>query len=190
MAMTVKRKKEDSVKKVIQHRIADIRGGVGVKTSELGGDYLFEGTPLGAPVNGLVSVVKLARLVTQAANNATDYEVAKGHHFKVGDPVMSAEGAKAYAITAIDKTSNTAKDVITIGTTLGVVVPVGGYLMEAAAVTSGSDSALKVTPQSLNGTNQPVAAKENIFTDAWLIAVTKDTLPTAVLSKLKGIVQI
>jgi len=187
--MTVKRKKEDSVKKVIQHRIADIRGGVGVKTSELGGDYLFEGTPLGAPVNGLVSVVKLAKMVTQAANNATNYEVAKGHHFKVGDVVMSAEGAKAYTITAIN-TTNTAKDVITLNTTLGVVVNVGASLMQAAAETAGTDSALKVVPQSINGTNIPVVAKDNIFTDAWLIAVTKDTLPAAVLSKLKGIIQI
>lgn len=188
--MSVKGKKEEFVKKVIQHRIADIRGGVGVRSSTLGGDYFFEGTPLGAPTSGLADVVKFATLVTQAANSATNYEVAKGHHFKVGDVVMSAEGAKAYAITAIDKTTNAAKDIITLATTLGVVVNVGEHLMEAAAVTAGTDSALKVVPQTINGTNQPVGAKENIFTDAWLIAVTTDKLPAAILSKLKGIHQI
>ncbi|MDL2310125.1 hypothetical protein LJC39_03300 [Parabacteroides sp. OttesenSCG-928-B22] len=190
MAMTVKRRKDTSVKKVFQHRVADIRGGVGVKTSDLGGDYLFEGTPLGAAENGLCGVVKYAKVVTAVTATATTIEVEKGSHFKVGDFVSSDEKAKAYAITAIDKT-NTAKDIITIGTTLGVAIAVGGFIVEAKAEASGNTSELKVTPQSLNGTGYQVNPKDNIFTDAWLIGVTRgNELPACIADKLKGIINI
>ena len=40
MAMTVQRRKDTKVPRVFMHKVADIRGGVSVKTSELGGDYL------------------------------------------------------------------------------------------------------------------------------------------------------
>lgn len=190
MAMTVKRRKDTSVKRVFQHRVADIRGGVGVKTSELGGDYLFEGTPLGAAVNGLCSVVKYAKVITAVAADATTIEVEKGHHFKVGDFVTSDEKAKAYAVTAIDKT-NTAKDVITVGTTLGVAIAVNGCIVEAAAEAAGDTSELKVIPQSINGTGQHVKPNDNIFTDAWLIGTTKgNELPSCIADKLTGIINI
>lgn len=187
MAMTVKRRKDTSVKKVIQHRVADIRGGVGVITSNLGGSVLLEGTPLGAPVNGKVEVVKLAKVVTNAGDSATSYEVEKGHHFKVGDFVMLKEGGVAAAITGINK-SNASKDVINVEETLGEAVTAGDYLMEAAEASSNA-SALKVEPHSINGTTQEVVPNDNLFTDAWVIAVTKDTLPAAILDKLKGIIQ-
>lgn len=190
MAMTVKRRKDTSVKRVFQHRVADIRGGVGVKTSDLGGEYLFEGTPLGAAENGLCGVVKYAKVVTAVTATATTIEVEKGHHFKVGNFVSSDEKAKAYAITAIDKT-NTAKDIITVGTTLGVAIAVGGFIVEAAAEATGNTSALKVTPQSLNGTGQPVKPNDNIFTDAWLIGTTLgNKLPDCIANKLTGIINI
>lgn len=188
--MTVKRRKDTSVKKVFQHRIADIRGGVGVKTSELGGDYLFEGTPLGAPANGLCSVVKYAKTVTAVGTTGTVIEVEKGHHFKVGDFVTADEKQKAYAITAIDKTG-TAKDVITIGTTLGVAIAEGGFIVQAAAQATGNTSALKVIPQSLNGTGYDVKPNDNIFTDAWVIgSTTGNELPACIADKLKGIINI
>ena len=79
MKMTVKRRKDTSVKKVFQHRIADIRGGVGVKTSNLGGDYLFEGTPLGAPVDGLCEVVKIARVVKTVGTSDNTIEIHQLH---------------------------------------------------------------------------------------------------------------
>ncbi|MDR0657688.1 MAG: hypothetical protein LBG18_01915 [Mediterranea sp.] len=191
MTMTVKRRKDTSVKKVFQHRIADIRGGVGIKTSELGGDYLFEGTPLGEKGgNGLCSVVKYAIVVTTVAADATTIEVEKGSHFKVGDFVTSDEKKKAYAITAIDKT-NAEKDVITIGTTLGESIAVGGFIVQATALASGNTSTLKVTPQSLNGTGYHVKQNDNIFTDAWLIGVTSgNKLPTCIATKLTGIINI
>ena len=188
--MTVKRRKDTSVKKVFQHRIADIRGGVGVKTSELGSDYLFEGTPLGAQVNGLCSVVKYAKVATAVTATATTIEVEKGHHFKVGDFVTADENQKAYAITAIDKT-NAAKDIITIETTLGVAIAAGGFIVQAEAQATGDTSALKVVPQSLNGTGYHVKANDNIFTDAWLIGTTLgNELPTCIANKLTGIINI
>jgi hypothetical protein len=188
--MAIKRSKDTSVKKVIQHRIADKRGGVGVKTAELGGDYLFEGTPVGAVVNGQVSVLKFAKLVTAATNSTTAYEVEKGHHFKVGNVVLNAEGAKAYTITAIDK-SNADKDVITLGTTLGVVIPVGGFLIEAAAESATTTSAVKFAPKAINGTNQKVLPNENLFTDIWDHAqLLPNTLPSVILDKLKGITEL
>lgn len=58
MGMTVKRRKDQAVPRVFVHKVADISGGVSVKTSELGGDFLFEGTPLSAPDDGICHVVK------------------------------------------------------------------------------------------------------------------------------------
>jgi len=188
MTMTVKRRKDTSVKKVFEHRIADIRGGVGVKTSNLGGDFLFEGTPLGAITGGICEVVKVAKVVDAATATAVTYNVEKGSHFKVGEFVMNAEGAKAYAITAIDKT-NASKDTITVATTLGVAIPAGAFLMEAAAEATGTQSKLRVEPQSLNGTNYPVDQKDNIITDAILIGTTvNNAIPELILNKLKGII--
>ena len=85
MSLTIKRAKDNRVVKCILHRIADIPGGVTVKTANLGGTALFEGTPLGKGKDGVFEVCKTAQIVTKAEANATTYEVAKGHHFKVGD---------------------------------------------------------------------------------------------------------
>lgn len=130
--MTVNRKKDTAQPKVFLHKVADVPGGASVKASELGGEYLAPGTPIGAPVLGKCSVCKFAEVVTIAANDATDYEVKKGHHFKVGDFVTDAPGSKAYAITVIDKTNDT-KDKISVGTTLGVALAVGAFLYHASA---------------------------------------------------------
>lgn len=85
MSLTIKRAKDNRVVKCILHRIADIPGGVTVKTANLGGTALFEGTPIGKGKDGVFEVCKTAQIVTKAEANATTYEVAKGHHFKVGD---------------------------------------------------------------------------------------------------------
>ena len=77
MSMTIKRAKDNRVVKCILHRIADIPGGVTVKTANLGGTALFEGTPLGKGNDGVFEVCKTAQIVTKAEANATTYEVAK-----------------------------------------------------------------------------------------------------------------
>lgn len=182
--MTVQRRKDTRVPRVFQHKVADIRGGVSVKTAELGGDYLREGAVLSAPDNGICHVVKIAEVVAEVGDSETAIKVKKLHNFKVGDFVMTAEGGLAYAITAIDE-SNKDYDTITVGTTLKAIAT-GGFLIEAAAQ---STSKLKYIPLSLAGTGKPIAKGQNVDTDAWLIGVTKgNPLPECVAKYLTGII--
>ena len=185
--MTVQRRKDTRTQRVFMHKVADIRGGVSVKVSELGGDYLREGAVLSAPDNGICHVIKMAELAVEAGASETKIKVKKGHNFVNGDYVMADEGGKAYAITTIDGT-NKDYDVITVGTTLGTIAK-GGFLIEAAAESSDTSSALKYTPFSVVGTGKPVVPGSNLDTDAWLIGVTKgNPLPECVAKHLPGII--
>lgn len=165
MSLTIKRKKDNRVVKCILHRVADIPGGVTVQVANLGGSALFEGTPLGKGSNGLYVVCKTAQVITEANANATTYEVAKGHHFKVGDR-FATDACNGQTITAIDK-SDATKDVITVGTTLGAIVKAGTCAFES----SGDNKTLKVAPVAIAGSNYDVENGENLFTDAWVIGV-------------------
>lgn len=165
MSLTIKRKKDNRVVKCILHRVADIPGGVTVQVANLGGSALFEGTPLGKGSNGLYVVCKTAQVITEANASATTYEVAKGHHFKVGDR-FATDACNGQTITAIDK-SDAAKDVITVGTTLGAIVKAGTCAFES----SGANKTLKVIPVAIAGSNYDVENGENLFTDAWVIGV-------------------
>lgn len=186
--MVVTRKKDAGFKKVLMHRVADVRGGVGIKTSVLGGDVLLEGSVVGAPVNGICEVLKVAVISSDATSSDTSYRVAKGSHFKAGEFVTSGVSKKAYAITAIDK-SNADYDVITVGTTLGVAIAKGGYLIAAKAEASTNASKLAVEPFGITGTTEYVDTKANMQMDVWVIAVTKDAaIPADVLASLKGII--
>lgn len=188
MGMTVQRRKDTRTPRVFMHKLGDIRGGVSVKVSELGGDYLNEGAVLSAPEDGICHVVKIAVLSAEATNSATDIKVHKGHNFKVGDFVMANEGGKAYAITAIE-TADKAFDTIKVKTTLEVKIDKGGFLIEAAAESATTTSKLKYIPLSVVGTGKPIVPNSNLDTDAWLIGVTKgNPLPDCVMKHLKGIV--
>ena len=187
MTMQVKRKKDSRVVKCIAHRIADIPGGVTVETATLGGKALFEGTPLGKGKDGLFNVVKTAQIVSAADANATAYEVAKGHHFKVGDR-FSAAGANGQVISGIDK-SNAAKDTITVSTTLGKAIKVGDVAFESAE----ANTTLKVAPLTVAGSNYDVDPDgDNLWTDAWLIGAVREAnapaVTDAIKSALKGLV--
>lgn len=185
--MTVTRRKDTRTPRVFMHKVADIRGGVSVKVSELGGDYLREGAVLSAPEDGICHVVKIAVLSAEASATETDIKVNKGHNFKIGDVIMADEGGKAYAITSItpDKTFDTIK----VGTTLGVKIEKGGFIIEAEAVSATTTSKLKHTPLSLVGTGKTIVPNSNLDTDAWLIGVTKgNPLPDCVMKHLKGII--
>lgn len=185
--MTVTRRKDTRTPRVFMHKTADIRGGVSVKVSELGGDFLNEGAVLSAPDNGICHVVKIAVLSAEATDT-TDIKVNKGHNFKVGDFVMADEGGKAYAITAITTTEKT-HDTIKVGNTLGVKIEKGGFIIEAASESTEQTSKLKYTPLSLVGTGKPIVQNSNLDTDAWLIGVTKgNPLPECVMKHLKGII--
>lgn len=186
--LRIDRRKDNRIVKCVLHRVADIPGGVTVSVANLGGATLFEGTPLGVGANGMYTVCKTAQVITQAEANATMYEVAKGHHFKVGDRFATAD-CNGQTITAIDK-SDAAKDVITVGTTLGAVVKAGTCAFES----SGANKTLKVTPCAVSGSNWDVDSNESLFTDAWVIGVVKKAnapiVNTTIENALKGIVYV
>ena len=188
MSLTIKRKKDNRVVKCILHRVADIPGGVTVSVANLGGSALFEGTPLAVGSDGLFVVVKTAQIVTAANAAANAYEVAKGHHFKVGDR-FATDACAGQLITAIDKT-DPAKDVITVGTTLGPEIAAGTCAFES----KGADKTLKNTPIAIAGSNYDVESGDNLFTDAWVIGVVnKANAPivnNAILTALRNIVYV
>lgn len=190
--MTVKKRRDDLTPRVFLHKIADIRGGVSVAASDLGGDYLREGAILSAPVNGITHVVKVAEVIAEVAATDKTIKVSKLHNFKIGDIVMTAIGGIAHEITAIDET-NKKHDTLTVNTPLGAIA-LGGFLVEAAAEATGAEgskSALKYEPQSVNGTGKPFDPKSNINTDAWVIGVTRNNpVPGFLIDKLKGIINL
>lgn len=151
--------------KCILHRVADIPGGVTVSVANLGGSALFEGTPIGKGANGLYVVCKTAQVIAEAESTATAYEVAKGHHFKIGDRFATKE-CNGQLIKAIDKTDAT-KDVITLEASLGAKIVAGTCAFEA----SGANKTLKVNPVAVVGSNYDVENGDNLFVDAWVIAV-------------------
>lgn len=187
MGMTVQRRKDSQLPRVFMHKIADIRGGVSVNSTELSGaDYLREGTPVSAPIDGQCHVVKIAEIAEAVTETGKTLKVKKGHYFVVGDIVMAAAEGAAYAITGIDA-SNSAYDSITVGTTLGALAK-EAFLYQAKA-SGASGAAFKYEPFALVGTGKPIVKGDNIDTDAWIIGVTKgNALPEGVASKLKGII--
>ena len=192
MSMTVKRKRDVDTPRVFMHKLADIRGGVSVAASELGGDFLREGAILSAPANGITHVVKTAQVVAEGAASGKAIKVKKLHNFKVGDIITSALGKAAHAITAIND-SGKEYDELTIGTAIGALA-IGDVIVEAKAEATGeasSKSELKYEPQSVNGTGKPFDPKSNINTDAWVIGVTKGNIcPAFIAEKLRGIINL
>lgn len=184
MALKIERKADSRVIKAIVHRVADIPGGVTVSVADIGGDALKEGTPLRfAASDGMHHVCKTALIVTDATSSATTYEVAKGHHFKVGD-IFATEGANGQAITAISK-ANADKDVITVGTTLGVAITAASKTVAFQAAAAGG-TVVKYPPTAIAGSNYDVAAGESLFCDAWVIAVVRQGNAPYVNDTLKG----
>jgi hypothetical protein len=182
--LKIERSKDSRVIKAIVHRLADIPGGVTVKVAELGGSAIVEGTPLAyASADGMYHVCKTALIVSDAANDATAYDVAKGSHFKVGDR-FATEGANGQLITAIDKTTNTDKDVITVGTTLGVAITAASKTV--AFESAAGNKVPKYVPTAIAGSNYDVVASDNLFTDAWVVAVVRSGNAPVVNDTLKG----
>lgn len=187
MSMTVRKRRDDKTPHVFIHKIADVRGGVSVKASELGGNYLREGAFLSAPVDGVCHVVKTAEVASAVSGSDTTIKVKKHHNFKVGDVVMAEPTKIAKKITAIDE-SNKTYDVLTVSAAIGAVTA-GKSIVEATA--EASSGALKYEPQSIVGTGKEFDGKTNINTDAWVIGVVKDpSAPAYLLDKLKGIVNL
>lgn len=122
---------------VFQKIIGRTPGGAVISLSELptGTLEIRQGTGISVASSGIVYVNKTATLYANAAIDAVVYQVEKGHLFKVGDFLTTADvdDVKAYAITAIDTTTNTTHDVLTVGTTLGVALTAGVIMIQAVA---------------------------------------------------------
>lgn len=103
------------------------------------------GTAVGLS-NGKYVPIKGYRLVKAVAAVDTTIEIAKGSGVAVGDII--ATGKLGVACTAVN-TSNPTKDIVTV--TLGVVVPVGTVLYQAAAA-SASAAVPALTPAYVLGT--------------------------------------
>lgn len=109
------------------------------------GSKILRGTVLGFDeATRIAKVLKAATVVEVAGGTATDYNVAKGHLFVVGD--IPTAGTAARAITAIN-TSNANYDTITVSATLGAVDAGGSLYAALAAVASAP--AVAVTPKGL-----------------------------------------
>ena len=180
MGMTIKRSREQRTVKCLLHRIGDIPGGVGVAVANLGGSVLYEGTPLGKGAGDLYEVCKTAKVLTKAEASATTYEVAKGHHFKVGDRFATAD-CNGQEIASIDRTDG-AKDIITVKTSLGNVVAAGTCAFES----KGADTKLKVTPIAVAGSDEEVNPGDNLFVSAWVAAVVREANAPAANDAIKS----
>lgn len=183
--MRIDRKKDERTAHACTHNLADVPNGVTVVIADLiPGVPLREGSVISPDEAGFYHLVKTAE-VTEAANNtATAYKVAKGHHFKVGDFVMYKTGAKSYAITAIDTTPKT-HDIITVATTLGAAIAVGGVLTQAKAE-SASTSAFKYKPFAVCNESFPVEALTNTVVPAVTFGQYKTALCPPVSDDIKA----
>lgn len=163
------RKSDVAAEKVVfATKIEDIIGGITLAAADfVDGDIVPAGTVVGKDNDGLFHALKTAKVLLAANNSAVDYRVTKGHGFKIGDFMAYATGAKAYAITAIDK-SNADYDVITLGTTLGVAVPLNATVFQALAESSTTTSAFKTTPLAVIGHTVQIIAGDSNTVDAWL----------------------
>lgn len=144
----------------------------------------------GAVVQGAVS-----------ATDATSFKVDKGHTLAVGEYVggTGADPMTGKLITNIDR-GNDGYDTIVIGAANGkaladdealkVVTAANGVTAKTFAVADTivptAGAAVAVT-----GSNYDTAASDNLFVDAWLIAVVKEAngpvITTAIKSQLTGV---
>lgn len=188
MGMTVTKVRDSHIPRVFVHKVADVRGGVSVVTSELGGDYLLEGTPLSVPDRGLCHVIKTAEAIEVAQASATEVKVKKFEQFTEGDFVMLAVGAKAVKVVKVDRTKAD-HDTITLEKALDAEIKAGDSLLQAKAESESNTSELKHVPFCLVGTGARVVKGDNVATDGVLMGVTRGAnLPPSVLQYLKGII--
>lgn len=147
-----------------------VPGGITIASADFAQDAIIpRGSFAGKDNNGLYHVIKIASLQANATNSATQYNVLKGHFYKVGDVIAAIVGGKASEITAID-TSNATYDVVTVGATLGVALTAGDGLFEALVATTGTDSASKYTPVVVTAVSIQIDKNNTNVVGAWYSA--------------------
>lgn len=128
-----------------------------------------------------------------STTTVTQIKVDKGHTLAVGDYLAgsAADPMTGKAITGIDR-GNDAYDTIELGAQIGKAIGDN----EALVVTTASgETAAKdftaITKQAgpavaIVGSNHDVAASDNLFVDAWLIAVVKEANGPAITDAIKA----
>ena len=97
--MRYQRKQDERTAHACINNLADIPNGVTVVVADLiPGVPLREGAIIAPDEAGFYHLVKTAEVVEAATATATDYKVAKGHHFKVGDFVHHLCYGRKYAL--------------------------------------------------------------------------------------------
>jgi hypothetical protein len=124
-------------------------GGFSLVTTGLTSGELI---PSGAPIavnegTRLGTFCKTAEVYENTAGGHTEIHAKKGSHFIVGSVVAKTVGNKAYALTAVDKTTSSAYDILTIGTTLGALTA-GDVLFESSAE-GATAAAIQNSPNGL-----------------------------------------
>lgn len=127
----------------IVRELEDKAGGGSIALADLDksvSDCVAPGFFVGRDAEGLYHLLVAAVLFADVAADATAYKVKKNSQFQVGQFITSGdvEGAKAYAITAIDR-SKPECDVITVGTSLGVALSIGQTVHQVKAEDAAGD---------------------------------------------------
>lgn len=131
-----------------------------------------------------------------STTTATSIKVDKGHLLAVGDYVAGtgADPMTGKEITGIDR-GNDAYDTIELGAQIGkaiadnetlkVVTESGGATVKTFAV--ADTITVQAGPAvAIVGSNHDVVASDNLFVDAWLIAVVKEANGPAITSAIKA----
>lgn len=146
----------------------------------------------GAVVQGAVS-----------STSATSFNVDKGNKLAVGDFVASTVelGMTGKQITNIDRGSDL-YDTITVGTAIGIALADDEVLVVVTA-SGGTTAKTYAVPPTITkqpnalavaGTTYDVVANSNLFVDAWLMAVVKESqspyVTAGIKAALKGVIYV
>lgn len=148
--------------------------------------------PAGTPVlvddvARTAKVIKTAKIFANALNSDVTYQVAKGSPFIVGDFITKAGAVQSRAITAIDTTTNTDHDVLTVATTLGYALTAGDSIVAAAAV--NASAVVDVASGLLYNDSKVFAGKTVTVSVAGQFYVNRiPPLTAAQIASLKGII--
>lgn len=191
--LTITRKQDKRIVSAFTHMLADIPNGVTVSEKDFTQSFLWEGTPIGMDSHGLYHIIKTAEVAKVVGSADTTISVKKGHNFRVGDNVFSVVGGKCYAIESISTNSDDPElDDITVGTSLGVAISVGGVIYQGNE-TGASKGAFKYEPKALVGEHYDVDQLTNHFVNAWTIGQIREKnikapIGSAIKSAMKGII--
>jgi len=169
---------------VFEKILDEVSGGASLNVARLrstdaGLEYIEAGTPVYYVAATRVAEVCKSALVIDGGG-ATTPRVAKKHHFKVGDYI--GDGTTTAIITAIDTTSATGYDTLTVNTALTYAA--NTKYAQGSAV-SGSNAALLYTPNGL--VKSPVYIKDG-NADVSIVTIgeaREDALPYPLSSAFK-----